>query len=128
MSSTTTVSYSLKTGNRVTEKFAQRNPNYVKSFAFVEGQVPVEFLKRGQTLPATLEKAEAADEARKAAAAKAEAEAAKKVASKGAKKATKKAAKKVVKKAAKKKAKKTTKKASTKRVLPASQSGLVNKK
>jgi len=162
MSNAVSVSYSKHSGKRVTDRFARNNPNYVETFLFIEGTVPVEFLKRGQTVPSNIVQARAADEARKAAAAKAEAEAAAKKATKAAKKVGKKAAaKKTVKKAAKKTSrvvkrdlsngefakttskkktvvgdvvkapakkatKKATKKKAVKKVLPASQTGLVN--
>lgn len=167
MSNAVSVSYSKHSGKRVTSRFASNNPNYVETFVFIEGAVPVEFLKRGQTLPSNIVQARAADEARKAAAAAAEAEAAAKKATKAAKKVGKKAAKKApakktrvvkrkrngtfakktatgggvrsdfidaiptpkAKKPGAKVAKKVAakKKAAVKKVLPASQTGLVNK-
>lgn len=100
MSTATTVYYSKKTGNRVGAKYGTRNPGLVESFMFVVGAVPVQFLDRGFSIPRTLAKARAADEARKAAAAQAEAEAAAKKAKKAAKKVpAKKTLKKVVKSA-----------------------------
>lgn len=66
MSNLVKAHYSLKTGKRVTDNFAQRNPNYVRSFTFLEGSVPPEFLKRGETIPSTLTNAESAEAARKA--------------------------------------------------------------
>ncbi len=90
MSKHVTVYYSLKTGNRVTEFYAKRNPSKVEKFEFTVKQATAEVIRNLETARA----AKAALEVAKA----------------------ERAAKRAAKKPAKKTAKKTTKKAAAKKV------------